>query len=435
MGTPLPASEPAPQSGGKVRLLFRQQAVDFQRQSPYGTVLLLRPVSHRVLTLGFGLIAGLLLVFFFTFSTTRKAHVQGVLLPDSGVLRVQSSQSGRLAQALVREGQEVRRGDLMFVLNAERNGISSESAERILAQLLQQQRHSFTEELRQSGAQAAQKAQALAQREADLGAELSQLASQVGLQQQRVALAEQSFRRFEELKETSFISAALLQEKQAELLDQRQRLADLQRSVLAKRGEMARLQSDRQAGELQAQREAQALRRSAVSVDQELTENEARSQTLIRAPLDGVVTGIGVTPGQVVTPATVLASLLPDGARLEAEVYAPSRAIGFIKPGMDVLLRYQAYPHQKFGQHRARVKEITHTSVPTSELPAGLAAVFKDDEPLYKIRLTLERQSVKAYGRDVPLKSGMLLDASVQLDQRYLYEWAVEPLFSISGRL
>ena len=56
-------------------------------------------------------------------------------------------------------------------------------------------------------------------------------------------------------------------------------------------------------------------------------------------------------------------------------------------------------------------------------------------EPLYRIRLRLQRQSVQAYGETLPLKSGMLVDASVLLEQRRLYEWVLEPLFSISGRL
>jgi membrane fusion protein len=429
-------SSAVPSTGGaNIRLLFRHQAVEHQRQSPYGTVLLLRPFSYKMLTLAVAVLGALLVAFFVSFGTVRKAHVQGVVLPDSGVLRIQANQTGRLVNALVREGQSVKRGELLFVLNSERGGASVESAEGLLAQLLQQQRTSYAQELRQSSAQAAQKALALARRETDLEAEVAQLSHQVVMQQQRVQIAEQSFRRYEELLETSYISAASLQEKQGELLDQRQRLADLQRNVLVKKGELSRLASERQVGDLQGQREAEALRRSASSVDQELTENQARSQVMVRAPIDGIVTAIGTTPGQVVTTATVLASLLPNGAQLEAEVYAPSRAIGFIKPGMQVLVRYQAYPHQKFGQHPAQVKEISHTSMPRADLPLGLAGVFKDDEPHYKIRLGLERQYITAYGQQVPLKSGMLLDASVQLEERALYEWIVEPLLSISGRL
>jgi membrane fusion protein len=118
-------------------------------------------------------------------------------------------------------------------------------------------------------------------------------------------------------------------------------------------------------------------------------------------------------------------------------MYVPSRAVGFIKPGMAALLRYQAFPYQKFGQHSARVREVTTTSVRPEELATSAATMpgAVQSEPLYRIRLELDQQSVRAYGAPMPLRSGMLVDASVMLERRKLYEWVLEPLFSISGRL
>jgi membrane fusion protein len=123
--------------------------------------------------------------------------------------------------------------------------------------------------------------------------------------------------------------------------------------------------------------------------------------------------------------------VLPQGAQLEAEIYVPSRSIGFVKPGMQVLLRYQAYPYQKFGQYRARVREVVDTSMLPQELGLPQNA---SSEPLYRIRLALDSQTIQAYGKHLPLKSGMVVDASIHLDHRRLYEWILEPLFSITGR-
>lgn len=116
-------------------------------------------------------------------------------------------------------------------------------------------------------------------------------------------------------------------------------------------------------------------------------------------------------------------------------MYVPSRAVGFIKPGMTALLRYQAFPYQKFGQHSARVREVTTTSVHPDELlnSAALIPGRAQLEPVYRVRLELNQQTVQAYGTATPLRSGMLVDASVVLEQRKLYEWMLEPLFSISG--
>jgi membrane fusion protein len=117
-------------------------------------------------------------------------------------------------------------------------------------------------------------------------------------------------------------------------------------------------------------------------------------------------------------------------------MYVPSRAVGFIKPGITAQLRYQAFPHQKFGQHPARVREVATTSVRPEELLNSAAALpgAGQSEPIYRVRLELDQQTVRAYGTEMPLRSGMLVDASVMLERRKLYEWVLEPLFSISGR-
>jgi membrane fusion protein len=103
---------------------------------------------------------------------------------------------------------------------------------------------------------------------------------------------------------------------------------------------------------------------------------------------------------------------------------------------MKVLLRYQAYPYQKFGQYEAIVKEVAGTATSAQELtfPGAAIVANQTSEPLYRIRLNLKQQEVFVYGKPAILKSGMLLEASIILERRRLYEWILEPLFSITGR-
>ena len=61
-------------------------------------------------------------------------------------------------------------------------------------------------------------------------------------------------------------------------------------------------------------------------------------------------------------------TLVPAGARLEARLYGPSRAIGFVRPGQRVLLRYEAFPHQKFGQYEGVVRSVSRSTVGPAEL-------------------------------------------------------------------
>ncbi len=417
-----------------VRPLFRQQAIEHFGAKQYGTVILARSLSHRFLTIFFVLIAVAIVAFFLLFSTTRKAQTSGLLLPINGVIRVLPTQSGVVVDKRVQEGQSVKAGEVLFVLSSERSAAAGD-AQKTISGLLQSRRDSYEIELKQSQIQARQRLAALEERVSAMELEAHKLDAQIALQQQRVAISVQSYKRYEDLKATNYISVAQLQDKQAELLDQRQRLAELHRVKSSGQRDLASTEADMQDLQVQKQRDTAALQRNVSALQQDLTDSEARREMVIRAPQDGVVTAITATLGQTVGVNQTLASLLPIGAELGAEIYAPSRSVGFVKPGMQVLLRFQAYPYQKFGQYTATVRDVAATSLRPDELALPGAAAGANGEPVYRIRLKLGEQSVQAYGKALPLKSGMLVDASILLEQRRLYEWVLEPLFSISGRL
>jgi membrane fusion protein len=419
-----------------VQTLFRQEAVEHANVRQYGAILLAQPVSFRWLTGLFVSIAIGIILFFCFFSTTRKAQCQGVLLPTAGVIKVVPVQTGTVREKRVKEGQHVEAGEVLFVLNSERSAAAGD-AQKTISTLLEGRRDSYRAELKQLDMQARQRTDALNKRMADIQSDLQRLDNQIALQKQRVALSEQSWQRFSDLQASRFISAAQLQDKEADLLDQRQRLSDFFRTRTASQRDLDAADAELRDLKVQAGRDAAALQRNVSTVEQDLTDSEARREILIRSPQSGVVTAITAEQGQTVPAGQSMAAVLPAASALEAEIYAPSRSIGFVKPGMQVLLRYQAYPFQKFGQHTATVKEVASTSLRPDEMtmPGATASAGAAAEPLYRIRLKLDKQTVKAYGQDMPLRSGMLVDASVLLERRYLYEWVLEPLFSVSGRL
>lgn len=427
-----------------VRPLFRQQALSHLSAKQYGTVMLAKSVSFRVLTALFVTIALAILVFFALFSTTRKAQTAGVLLPDRGVIRVMAVQNGVVVEKRAKEGQVVKAGEVLYVLRSERQsstggGLNTSrspvDAQKAITGLIAQRRDSLGVELKQSSLQAQQRIVAIQQRLTDVQAQSKQADLQIALQEQRVNLSEKNVKRFKDLQATQFISAAQLQDRQAELIDQQQRLADLQRVKASHQRELAAARAELNDARFASAREQAALQRNVAGVEQDLVENETRREFVVTAAQDGVITAMTAELGQTVGANQALASILPEGSKLEAEIYAPSRAIGFVKPGMKVLLRYQAYPYQKFGQYTATVKEVANTSLRPEELALPGAANGGSGEPVYRIRLTLDKQDVQAYGKALPLKSGMLVDASILLEQRRLYEWVLEPLFSISGRM
>ena len=121
-----------------------------------------------------------------------------------------------------------------------------------------------------------------------------------------------------------------------------------------------------------------------------------------------------------------------------ANLYVPSKAIGFVKAKDKVILRYQAYPYQKFGHAEGEIVSVARTALGKQEL-AGLGTIFSEmallNEPAYLVKVKLAKQTVKAYGEEKPLQIGMILEADILHERKKLYEWVLDPLYSISGKL
>jgi len=412
--------------------LFRAEAQASQQQVWLGSVQLHRPTTLKwlsILALG-----GVVAVGAFLFSTeyTRKARVNGLLVPERGVMRLSVPQSATVTARPVQDGQQVREGDVLFVLSLDSANPTGDG----LSRTLKDREQSLSAAQAQQRELAQSQATSLKARVATLESTLRQAEAELQLHGQREALAQQTLERYESLAKDQFVSNAQVQTKREELLGlqaQRQALArereNLQREALG-------LQAELQAIPLKAQVQQGELARDIAALQAQGVENEARRRLVLRAPSDGQMSTVLAEPGQVVQAGTQLASLLPAHTPLQAHLYAPSSAVGFLRPHQAVLLRYQAFPYQKFGQQQGEVLQVSRTPLQASELAQlGLPAAMAQGEPMYRITVQLQHQSVQAYGQDQALSPGMLLEADVLLERRRLIEWIFEPLLSLARRV
>lgn len=427
--------------------LFRPEAVDGQRQSWLGGVRLVRPLSLTLLTVFTVSVAALVIAFLFVGEYTRKAHVSGVLVPDLGLIRLVPPEAATVVASHVTEGQSVRRGDALFELSVDRATLAGD-AQAAVQQSLADRERSLQGALRQQAQLLQAQRAGLERRLADMRRELTQIDAEAATQQQRLKLAQQAQARLESLRAENFISDAALQSKSEELLAQQAQSQSIERQRAAHLREIGTLEAQLRELPLQAEAVQGETERNLAALAQESMENEARRRIVIRAPQDGVLTNVLAESGQSVQPGVALASLMPAQARLQADLYAPSSAVGFLRPDQPVLLRYQAYPYQKFGHYRGHVLQVSRTPLQASELASltlstaatgavagALSGGPNSGEPLYRITVALDRQDVSAYGRAQPLAPGMQLDADVLLDRRRLIEWLFEPVLGVAGRV
>jgi membrane fusion protein len=301
---------------------------------------------------------------------------------------------------------------------------------------LMERRESLRQERRSQDQMNAQEARSLEDRIATLSSENDKVSGEIALQRARLRSAENLAARRRAAQQAGVATEDSAQQADDERLEQATRLAALERDRLtAERGRMT-LEAELKAHPLQGQEKLAAIDREIATIEQQLAETEAQREIVIPAPASGTVTAVEVDRGSSSDGKVPLLSVVPTGSQLDAHMFCPSRAVGFLKAGQHVLLRYQAYPYQKFGHHEGVVRSISRTALNPGELPpqlSGMTTLIGSGEPVYEVTVTLTSQTVAAYGEQVSLATGMVLEADVIIERRRLVEWMFEPLFTLTG--
>ncbi len=413
--------------------LFRRQAIDYQRQKFHGAIVLTRSPWQTAIAAFFVLLVSALIVFAATQGFARKESVGGVLMPSGGVLRLVAPQAGIVVATPAAQGSRVAAGQTVVQLSAEQSSATGPTQEAVARSLASRQ-GSLSDELQQQGQQVRQQAAALDARAAVVVAGIAQQEREIALQRERVQLVRDVAARYPELVRSGAVSPVESAEKQTELLDQQARLSELERARGAAQGELATLRADRAALPLQAGRESSQMRREVQALAQAQAENESHRGTQVLAPQAGEVATLLAAPGQPVIAGQTLATLLPAGVALEAELWVPTRAAGFVHAGTPVWLRVDAFPYARYGQLPAHVREVSQSAVTMTDLgdPAS-TTVASQQAGVFRVRVTLDAGAPAdaALAWRQSLKAGMRVQASLVAEHRTLLEWALEPLFAL----
>lgn len=413
--------------------LFRPEAVQAVQSQWLGRVQIVQPPALRWLALG-ALVAALAVgLFLVTASYTRKAAISGVLTPEPGLIRLVPAGAGTVTARFVSEGDPVRAGQLLFTLSQDRFS-RDDAMQGTVDRAVDAQRRQLEDVARQQRSLGEARDRALSRRLDALAAEQAQLAAESLLQSRRLELARQSLQRLQSLQAQAFVSEAQVQSRQEDLLSleaQGQALsrqqATLDRERAELEGERATLPSQRDAAIAQVGGQLAELSRDGAEL-------QAVRRIEVRAPQDGTVHGLLAGPGQSVSPAAALATLLPVGATLQAQLYAPSRTVGLVRAGQSVRLRFEAYPHARYGHLGGRVLRIDRVPLAAAEQASlALPAQPPGNEPLFRITVALDALPPEWAGR--PLGAGLRLQADVLLERRRLIEWLFEPLLGVASRL
>jgi HlyD family secretion protein len=386
------------------------------------------------------------------------ASAEGRLVPQTYVKIVQPAEAGIVQEILVHEGQTVEAGQVLMrmdakLADADARTLAGEFAlkrlqlRRIDAELAGAPMRATADDALDLFARVASQYAAHRQVYQDTRDQEQALldktrhelrAAQETAQKLRetVPSYRNSASAFEALGRDGFYSPLAVEEKQRDRIEKEQdqraqeaAVASLASAIVASEKKLAQIASGYRS-ELYNERIETESQFRRLHDDLEKTEHKSGLLAL-RAPQRGVVKDLAThTPGTVVSPGTVLMSLVPQDDPLQAEVLVRNEDMGFVRVDQRVRIKLAAYPFQKYGMINGTVVHVGPDAADVSGGSARSAGETPDPASglRYKALIRLDTQHLEADGRRLRLSPGMQAVAEIHQGRRTVIEYLLSPV-------
>lgn len=399
--------------------LFRQEAIDAQRQRLAGTVVAAVPPSARLYT-GVIVVVAVAIVLMLVFgSYATNAPVRGIVAYDTGVARVYPRSAAEVRRVLVREGDRVAAGQPLVEL-----GLAQ--GERGLTEQIAQLDRQIGEIDRQLGLAeglASSEAGALEAQRRGLIESVTSLERQRGIASEQVGLAEKSVTRSQRLAKEGAGTQRQVDAARAELLMRKGEVENLTERLITARSSIADLGIKLSQGGLTSGKAASQLRNERSTLMTQRVDLVRSDHIVLTAPVAGRIADLIADPGRHATPDASLVTVVPDGGKLETWFYAPSQAVGFARPGQTVRLRFDAFPYQKYGSGRGVVTDVSRVAVD----PAAVDPALGIKEASFRVRVRIDLIG-SAPATAAGVRPGMTVSGDLVLERRPLWALLFAPI-------
>jgi membrane fusion protein len=409
-------------------ILFRQEAIDFQRHHrQWGNVGLFQPLSTKIITWFIAASVAVLVAFLFFAQYARKETVTGYLTPTAGTAKIFAFQQGTIKEVYVKEGQLVEKGQPVLAIETSQIAANGQDINASMLATLETQRSLLTNQIAAEQERTKSEQARLTALVGGLKTETSELQAQIESQKEGIQVSDGLVSSVTGLRAKGLISELEYRKRELAALEQRQRLNSLKQQLAERQNQLTETRYSLEQLPTVMAGKIQSLRGELATAEQRIAEITGRRAYVIRAPATGRISTLQATVGQFADPRRPQMEIIPNGSILQAELFVPTRAIGFVQPGQKVRILYEAFPYQQFGTYGGRVNEISRTILTKSDTSGPIEL----KEPAYRVMAALERQEVDAYRKPIPLQTDMLLRADIILEKRSLIRWLLDPLLSV----
>lgn len=380
---------------------------------------------------------------------------EGKIIPSSEVQAVQREESGIVEEILVREGDEVKAGQILMRLSDA--GASSDlganearyyglqaSITRLQAEaegkttvefpkeIIEKAPSSVTEELNAFRANQQQVLGQLnvleqqrsqrEQEERELNTRISDTRGVIGLQRQEQAMIKPLVERGSAPKLELLQLERTIKEKTAELNGYLSSLPRVQSSIEEAKARIAEVKSNAQA---QAQAELSAKMIEMNEAKERLsglTERKTRKE--ITSPVNGIIQEITAnTIGGVTKPGDDIFKIVPKDDQLIVEAHIKPSDRAFIYPGQPAVVKLTAYDFSIYGGLKADVVSIS-------------ADTFKDEQGnyFYLVKLRTHETELKRKGEILPIETGMVASVDILTGEKTVMQYLLKPFIKTMDR-
>ena len=415
--------------------LLRKEAIEYQNNTSHGEIII--PASFGISFSAVTTLLLLLLIALFLYfgSYTRKAHLTGIVMPSSGLIKITPQYAGNVTSLTIQEGQHVMAGEALYHLSGEHYNDQGTGTLAAMSLSLKTQHAMLVSQQTLEQHDNTQQQQANRQRIAALQPQINSAVQRLSEAERQAELATAVMSRYRKLLTTHYVSDVEFQQKQIEVSSAQENVENQRQALLQLRSAQDATEDDLNHLIAQGKSRQTELARQLQGLQQQLIELTGQEHFTLTAPVSGTVAAVLIRQGQSVKSSEAVMTLVPDNARLQIELYATSQNAGFIQPGQRVALRFAAFPYQKFGVQYGTIREISRTTLTPSDLLSVSPVTWKENEGHYRVIVEPENTFILAYGKKEPLRPGMALEGDVSLDTRHLWEWLTEPLWSLRGKL
>ncbi len=411
--------------------LFRPEVFESKRLQRFGRTVPL--YAHHSLPITLVLLFFLLVaaVWMVTGNYAKTQIVEGWVVPNGAMARIQPLQPGMLASIDVSEGQSVRQGQRLATVQLQSGNSATDDPAGQSLGLLQRQNSEVdaqAELFRASNREDEARLRASAR---EMSERLNTMAQQIAIQQKRVDSARKSFEIISQAERERAINRIDFENQRRAYLGEQAQLQQLASDRAALRAQYVQTTADLRQLPIKLNQHLADLRGNTLELEKQRLLIERDRSIVLTAPFNGVVGVLQAKPGQTLAPQQPVMQILGADTVLEAELYAPTRAIGFARVGQEVRLMYDAFPYEQFGTFKGTITEISRSALSPQEITAPL----KLEGASYRIRIRLDQQAVRAFGKYYPVQPGMTLKANVILERQSFLQWLLEPVNAVRNRM